>query len=52
MLESMLALTGEMALFEADLAEAFGPEEAKRLAWGPGCMQILNLGQGPLEPAK
>lgn len=45
--ESLMAVTGEMARFEADLAESFGPEEAKRLAWGPGCMNVLNLMQGP-----
>jgi hypothetical protein len=45
--ENLMAVTGEMKRFEADLAESFGPEEAKRIAWGPGCMNILNLGQGP-----
>jgi hypothetical protein len=41
--ETLMAVTGEMKKFEADLAESFGPEEAKRLAWGPGCMNILAL---------
>jgi len=45
--ENLMAVTGEMKKFEADLAESFGPEEAKRLAWGPGCMNVLNLAQGP-----
>jgi hypothetical protein len=29
------ALTGEMQAFEADLAESFGPEDAKRIAFSP-----------------
>jgi hypothetical protein len=41
--ETLMAVTGEMQRFEADLAEAFGPEEAKRLAWGPGCMNVMAL---------
>ncbi|MEO8182589.1 MAG: hypothetical protein ABI895_27470 [Deltaproteobacteria bacterium] len=41
--ESLMAVTGEMKRFEADLAESFGPEEAKRLAWGPGCMNNMAL---------
>jgi hypothetical protein len=41
--ETLMAVTGEMQRFEADLAEDFGPEEAKRLAWGPGCMNVLAL---------
>jgi hypothetical protein len=41
--ESLMAVTGEMQRFEADLAEDFGPEEAKRLAWGPGCMNVMAL---------
>lgn len=41
--ESLMAMTGEMQRFEADLAEEFGPEEAKRIAWGPGCMNVMAL---------
>ena len=41
--ETLMAVTGEMQRFEADLAEDFGPEEAKRLAWGPGCMNVMAL---------
>jgi len=41
--ESLMAVTGEMQRFEADLAESFGPEEAKRLAWGPGCKNVMAL---------
>lgn len=41
--ESLMAVTGEMQRFEADLAESFGPEEAKRLAWGPGCKNVMRL---------
>jgi hypothetical protein len=41
--ETLMAVTGEMPRFEADLAEDFGPEEAKRLAWGPGCMNVMAL---------
>jgi hypothetical protein len=41
--EALMAVTSEMQRFEADLAENFGPEEAKRLAWGPGCMNVMAL---------
>jgi hypothetical protein len=41
--ETLMAVTGEMQRFQADLAEDFGQEEAKRLAWGPGCMNVMAL---------
>jgi hypothetical protein len=41
--ESLMAVTGEMQRFEADLTESFGPEEAKRIAWGPGCVNVMGL---------
>jgi hypothetical protein len=41
--ESLMAVTGEMQRFEADLTESFGPEEAKRIAWGPGCVNVMRL---------
>jgi hypothetical protein len=31
----LVAMSREMAAFEADLAATFGPEEGKRLAWAP-----------------
>jgi hypothetical protein len=37
MTETFLALTSEAQLFEADLAESFGPEDAKRIAQSNGC---------------
>jgi hypothetical protein len=48
-LRSLLALTGEPARFEAELAEAFGPEEAKRLAFSEElCRTELHFaGPGP-----
>lgn len=44
-------LTGEMKAFEADLAESFGPDEAKRLAYGGGfCGGSSTFGgPGPRE---
>src|SRR5690606_20145328 len=41
--ETLMAVTAEMQRFEADLAESFGPEEANRLAWGPGCKNVMAL---------
>jgi ferric-dicitrate binding protein FerR (iron transport regulator) len=45
--EGLWAMTGEMARFEADLIDSFGPDEAKRLAWHGGCMNVQTLGVGP-----
>jgi hypothetical protein len=51
--EGLWALTGEMARFEADLTESFGPDEARRLAWeGGGCMNVQTLGVGPAAEPK
>jgi hypothetical protein len=50
--EGLWALTGEMARFEADLTESFGPDEAKRLAWQGGCMNVQTLSVGPARDPK
>jgi hypothetical protein len=51
--QGLWALTGEMARFEADLTESFGPDEAQRLAWeGGGCMNVQTLGVGPARDPK
>ena len=49
-----LALTGEMKLFESDLASSLGPEEAHRVAFADGmCMGHHTFGgAGPREPEK
>jgi hypothetical protein len=47
---ALMAVTGEMSKFEADLAENFGPEEAKRIAWGPGCSNSLTIDEGTNVP--
>lgn len=40
-----LALTGEPAAFEADLAKSFGPEEAHRIVWSDGlCLSKSSWG--------
>ncbi len=46
------ALTGEMKSFEADLAENFGPTEAKRLAYADGMCAGRSTfgGPGPRTP--
>lgn len=45
--ETFWALTGEMSRFESDLAQSFGPEEAKRIAYAEGmCMGHSTFG-GP-----
>jgi ferric-dicitrate binding protein FerR (iron transport regulator) len=45
--ETFWALTGEMSRFEGDLAQSFGPEEAKRIAYAEGmCMGHSTFG-GP-----
>lgn len=41
------ALTGEMSAFEADLAQSFGPEEAKRLAYSKGMCAGHSTFGGP-----
>jgi FecR-like protein len=48
-LRALLALTAEPARFEAELAEAFGPEEARRLAYSDAlCRTELHFaGPGP-----
>jgi hypothetical protein len=38
----LLALTSEAKLFEADLAETFGPEDAKRIAQADGCSSTMR----------
>lgn len=40
--EAYMAVTSEAKLFEADLAEAFGPEEAKRVAQNMSCVAARN----------
>ncbi len=40
--ETFMALTNEAKLYEANLAETFGPEEAKRIAQSPGCSATLR----------
>lgn len=54
-LEMFLALTGEPARFEAELAERLGPEDAKRIAFSDEmCHERLTLDgptpDGPSEP--
>ena len=46
-----LALTSEPALFEAELAQSFGPEDARRLAFNDVlCREQITLaGPGPRE---
>jgi ferric-dicitrate binding protein FerR (iron transport regulator) len=48
------ALTGEMPEFEAELAQSFGPEEAKRLAYAKELCGGQNTfgGPGPRKPGK
>ncbi len=40
--EAYMAVTSEAKLFEADLAESFGPEEAKRIAESMSCVAARN----------
>jgi hypothetical protein len=40
--QMLLALTSEAKLFEADLAETFGPEDAKRIAQADGCSSTMR----------
>lgn len=49
--DAFYALTGELGAFEADLAQTFGPEEAKRLAYAKGmCAGHSTFGgPGPRE---
>jgi len=45
--ELFWGLTGEMSAFEADLAQSFGPEEAKRLAYSKGLCAGHSTFGGP-----
>ncbi len=48
--ELFLGITGEMAHFEADLAQAFGPDEAKRIAYADGmCGGTSHFGGAPRD---
>jgi hypothetical protein len=38
----LMALTSEAKLFEADLAETFGPEDARRIAQSDGCSSTMR----------
>jgi hypothetical protein len=50
-LKMFLALTGEMKLFEGDLAQSLGPEEAHRVAYADGmCMGHSTFGGSPRQP--
>jgi hypothetical protein len=40
--QMLMALTSEAKLFEADLAETFGPEDAKRIAQSDGCSSTMR----------
>jgi ferric-dicitrate binding protein FerR (iron transport regulator) len=52
--ETFWTMTGEMGRFEADLAQSYGPEEAKRLAYSDKmCAGHSTFGgPGPREPGK
>ena len=52
--ELFWALTGELGSFETDLAQTFGPEEAKRLAFAKDmCAGASTFGgPGPRKPEK
>ncbi|MBI3200039.1 MAG: FecR domain-containing protein [Myxococcales bacterium] len=45
--DAFYALTGELGAFEADLAQTFGPEEAKRLAYAKGMCAGHSTFGGP-----
>jgi hypothetical protein len=40
--EAYMALTSEAGLFESDLAESFGPEEAKRISQSMPCVATMR----------
>jgi hypothetical protein len=46
-LDAMLTLTGELSRFQADLAEQFGPEEARRLAFSDDLCASSSTFSGP-----
>ena len=52
--ELFWALTGELGAFEGELAQSFGPEEAKRLAYSKAiCAGHSTFGgPGPRDPSK
>jgi hypothetical protein len=52
--EVFWTMTGEMSQFEADLAQSFGPEEAKRIAFSDKlCVGKSTFGgPGPRKPSE